>query len=273
MRNPRAGRILEHLQELVDIGIELHTQAVLVPGRNDGVHLDRTIADLAALYPTVQDLSVVPVGLTRWHAPDLRVYTAAEAGQVLAQVLDWRERLRDELGVGFVYPSDEWFLRAKREVPMMGQYDGRLSAMVENGVGMVSRFRDHRSALQSAMAGLGNHQTWVTGTLFGPELEAFAQAFSDALHVRVDVVAVENRFFGKSVTVAGLLTVEDVLFALDGRDLGDAVVLPAEAFRGPEGQSLDGAQPDVIQSATGCPVHLVGWDDSGGWSVRSVIRP
>ncbi|MBN1247655.1 MAG: DUF512 domain-containing protein, partial [Anaerolineae bacterium] len=269
MRNPRAGQVLEQLRELAAMGIELHTQAVLVPGRNDGAHLDRTIADLVALYPAVQDLSVVPVGLTRRHAPDLRTYTDAEATVVLDQVLQWQARLREVLGVGFVYPSDEWFLRAKRDVPGAASYDGLLPAIIENGVGMVRRFLDHRDGLRSTLAGLGRHQTWVTGTLFAPELVAFAQTLSEdgnaGLHV--DVVPVANHFFGTTVTVAGLLTAEDMLRALDGRDLGQAVVLPLEAFRGPDGQSLDGAQPARIRAVTGCPVYLVGWDDPNGWSV------
>ncbi len=272
MRNPRAAQILDQLRELAAMGIELHTQAVLVPGRNDGPHLDRTIADLVALYPTVQDLSVVPVGLTRHHAPDLRVYTDAEAEGVLAQVLQWQSRLREVLGVGFVYPSDEWFLRAGREVPAVETYDGLLPAMIENGVGMVRRFRDHSDELRAALAPLGAHQTWVTGTLFAPELAALAREFTDGAGAacKVDVVPVTNHFFGETVTVAGLLTVEDILRALAGRDLGQTVVLPLEAFRGPGGRSLDGALPETIRAATGCRVTLVGWNDPHGWSVRPV---
>ena len=117
MHNPRAGQIVAHLARLAEIGIDIHTQAVLAPGRNDGAHLDRTIADLSALHPAVVDLTVVPVGLTRWHTPHLRPYTDAEAAAVLTQTLAWQARLRETLGVGFVYPSDEWFLRAGVPVP------------------------------------------------------------------------------------------------------------------------------------------------------------
>jgi putative radical SAM enzyme (TIGR03279 family) len=272
LRNPRAGQILRDLRRLAESGIEMHTQAVLVPGENDGAHLNRTIEDLVALYPAVRDLSVVPVGLTRWHAPALRTYSDAESEVVLDQVLRWQARLRDELGNNFVYPSDEWFLRAGREVPPAEAYDGLLSAMIENGVGMVRRFWDHRDALRAAVRDLGARQTWVTGTLFAPHLLDFAHAVScDAVHI--EVVPVPNRFFGETVTVAGLLTVEDMLRALAGRDLGDAVVLPLEAFRGPDGQALDGARPDVIQGELACKVYLIGWDDPHGWSVRSVANP
>ena len=86
MHNPRAAHIMDHLARLQHMGIKMHTQAVLVPGRNDGEYLDRTISDLSGLYPAVEDLSVVPVGLTRWHNPKLRPYTETEAALVLEQL-------------------------------------------------------------------------------------------------------------------------------------------------------------------------------------------
>lgn len=255
MRNPGAGQILDQLQRLADLGIEVHTQAVLVPGRNDGTHLDRTVADLAALYPAVRDVTIVPVGLTRWHAPDLRVYTDAEAAAVLEAVLAWQDRLRAELGVGFVYPSDEWFLRSGVAVPKVEDYDQLLPALIENGVGMVRQFTDTFDGLWSELKPLGTRQTWVTGVLFGPMLTGFARRLLED-GVRIEVVPVTNRFFGETVTVAGLLTVQDIVAALDGRDLGDVVVVPGEIFRGPDRLSLDGSAPAALAAALGTPVAL-----------------
>lgn len=255
MRNPGAGQILDQLRRLAEMGIEVHTQAVLVPGRNDGAHLDRTITDLAALYPAVRDVTVVPVGLTRWHAPDLRIYTDAEATTVLEAVLAWQDRLRGELGVGFVYPSDEWFLRSGVPLPDVDAYDQLLPALIENGVGMVRRFTDTFEGLCAQLLPLGPRQTWVTGALFGPTLVGFARRLVGA-GVRVEVVPVTNRFFGETVTVAGLLTVEDIAAALEGRDLGDVVVVPGEVFRGPDGLSLDGVGSAALSSALATPVAL-----------------
>jgi len=241
MRNPRAGDILAHLDRLAGDGIVVHTQAVLAPGRNDGAHLDRTIADLAARYPAVATLTVVPVGLTRWHTPTLRPYTDAEAAAVLQQTLAWQTRLRAELGVGFVYPSDEWFLRAGVPIPPLEAYDGLLPALVENGVGMVRLFLNGWPETQRRLADLGGpRQTWVTGALFAPTLRAQAAEFAAAPGLEVNVVAVPNRTFGETVTVAGLLTVADVIAALRDAPPADVIVLPDEMFRGPEGCSLDG---------------------------------
>jgi NifB/MoaA-like Fe-S oxidoreductase len=132
---------------------------------------------------------------------------------------------------------------------------------------MVRCFLDGAADLQDALAPLGNHQTWVTGTLFAPQLAAFARAFSRKTGVRADVLPVANRFFGETVTVAGLLTVDDIVNTLTGRDVGNAIVIPEAIFRGPEGHSLDGAAPETIQTTAGCPTYLVSQAVSGAWTV------
>lgn len=271
LHNPRAGQIMEHLARLSDMDVEVHTQAVLVPGRNDGAHLDRTITDLAALYPAVTDVTVVPVGLTRWHNPKLRPYTDAEAVAVLAQVLDWQARLHAELGIGFVYPSDEWFLRAGAAIPLLTAYDNLLPALVENGVGMVRLFLDGWDTLQAELAQLGGpHQMWVTGTLFAPVLQEKVQTFTAYTGLTAEVVAVPNRAFGETVTVAGLLTVSDILAELRGRELGDVLVLPDECFRGPNARALDDKSAADIQQATGRPVFVVAQVEER-WQVRAAV--
>ncbi len=270
MRNPRAGQMMAQLARLAEIGVEIHTQAVLAPGRNDGAHLDRTIAALAALYPAVADLTVVPVGLTKWHNPHLRPYSDAEAAEVLTQTLTRQARLRETLGVGFVYPSDEWFLRARVPVPPLEAYDGLLPALVENGVGMVRLFLDGWPALQAELARLGgSRQRWVTGTLFAPVLREHVRAFAAATGLAVDAVAVPNRAFGETITVAGLLTVDDIVAALGDCAPGDVVVLPDEIFRGPDGCALDGKSAADVRAATGAQVVVVAQAE-GGWHVRSI---
>ena len=258
MHNPRAARILEDLHRLAEMGIVVHTQAVLLPGRNDGAHLDRTIEALAALHPHVADLTVVPVGLTRWHRPDLRPYRDDEAARVLEQVLAWQERLRAQLGVAFVYPSDEWFLRAEREPPPLEAYDGLIPALYENGVGMVRTFAEQWPQLRARMAALGGRrQSWVTGTLFAPTLRRYARRFRAETGIEAEVVPVVNHAFGETITVAGLLTVEDVVRALEAHGCGDRVILPETLFRGPDGCDLHGRHPEEIAEAVGRPVHLI----------------
>jgi len=240
LRNPHAPDVLPQLGRLAGMGIEVHAQIVLVPGLNDGPHLDRSIADLADLYPAVRSLSVVPVGLTKYHRGGCRVHTLEEMRTVFEQVTGWQQRLRAGLGVNFVYLSDEWYLRLGERVPPLEAYDGL--DLTENGVGMVSRFEIADRDLQSRIRALES-ATLVTGTLFAPVLrEAVAHL------PNVEVVAVVNRFFGETVTVAGLLTGQDVVEQLRGRELGGVVLLPPAMFGGPEGQTLDGVEIEEMET-------------------------
>jgi NifB/MoaA-like Fe-S oxidoreductase len=209
--------------------------------------------------------------LTRWHNPTLRPYTDAEAAVVLAQVLDRQTRLRAELGIGFVYPSDEWFLRAGVPVPALPDYDGLLPALIENGVGMVRQFLDGWDALQAELAHLGGpRQTWVTGALFAPVLREKAAVFTIDTGLAADVVAAPNRTFGETVTVAGLLTVGDILAELRGREIGDVLVLPDELLRGPAGCALDDRVAAEIEQATERPVFVVSYIDER-WQVQPAV--
>jgi NifB/MoaA-like Fe-S oxidoreductase len=165
---------------------------------------------------------------------------------VLEQVGDWQERLRDRLEVTFVYLSDEWYLRLGEQVPPLAHYDGL--ELAENGVGLVRNFLDdEKEDLMSLVPELDD-PILVTGTLFAPVLRA-AVAGS-----RATVVSVVNRFFGESITVAGLLTAEDIIVQIEDRDPVGTVVLPPAMFGGPEGQSLDEMWPTDVEQALARPV-------------------
>lgn len=250
LRNPAAPDVVAQLQRLGDLGIEVHAQIVVIPGLNDGPHLARSISDLAELYPAVRSASVVAVGLTKFHKGTCRAHTDAEMRVVLDQVTGWQMRLRERLGVGFAYLSDEWYLRLGEEVPPAEAYD-RLD-LAENGVGLVRGFQISDLGLRSAASGL-EATTLVTGELFAPVLR---RAIADVPNVQI--VPVVNRFFGETVTVAGLLTGRDVIEQLRGRKLGDVVMLPPAMFGGPDGQSLDEMWPQEVTEALGRKVVVGG---------------
>jgi NifB/MoaA-like Fe-S oxidoreductase len=260
LANPSAPDVLAQLERLIDLGIEVHTQIVVVPEVNDGTLLARSIEDLARLYPGVRSLSIVPVGITRYHSGACRTQTQAEIREVFDLVVEQQSRLRAKLGVGFAYLSDEWYLRLGEPVPAADAYDGL--DLTENGVGLVRRFLDHRYRLSGLPdAPSGRTLTFVTGTLFAPLLQ---ESLKD--RAGTEVVAVANHFFGESITVAGLLTGRDVVVALRDRSLGDVVVLPVAMFGGPEGQTLDGMHPDDVAQVLGRPValaHLNGGGSTG----------
>lgn len=237
--NPAAPDVMDQLRRLRKLGIDVHTQIVVVPGVNDGRHLDRSIGDLAELHPAVRSISVVPVGLTRFHRGPCRVHTEPEMRVVLDQVHEWQGRLRERLGLGFAYLADEWYLRLGEEPPAWEAYDGL--DLTENGVGLARRFLDGVELERVS----GEPRTLVTGTLFAPLLRSRVSGSA------TEVVPVVNRFFGEMVTVAGLLTGRDVIAALRGRALNETVVLPPAMFGGPQGQTLDGMRPHQVGEALG----------------------
>ena len=139
--NHRAGLIMDQLKELIDGGLEVHTQVVLCPEWNDGAHLDRTIDDLWALGPAIRSLSVVPVGLTRYNlGKPVRLLTRAEARRAIDRVDEARSRGLAERDLGWCYTGDEMYLIADRQMPEAAYYDD--GALYENGVGAVRRFVD-----------------------------------------------------------------------------------------------------------------------------------
>ena len=254
LSNPAAPGVMGQLCRLASLGIEVHTQIVVVPGINDGSHLERSIDDLATLYPAVRSVSVVPVGLTRFHRGGCRLHTRVEVRAVFERVTACQARWRERLGVGFVYLADEWYLRLGQEVPPAVAYDGL--DLTENGVGLVRRFLNSGSWIGNLRSEIPEPETvtLVTGALFAPLLRRVALRLAG-----VDVMPVINRFFGQTVTVAGLLVGQDVVAQLRERRLGDVVALPPAMFGGPEGRTLDEMSPPEIEDALGRPVVVAGW--------------
>jgi putative radical SAM enzyme (TIGR03279 family) len=260
LSNLAAPDVVEQLKRLGSLGIQAHAQIVLIPGLNDGQHLAHTIANLVALHPTVQSIAVVPLGLTKYHRCPFRLYTPKEAKPIIAQVSAWQREYRGQHGLNLVYASDEWYLLAGLEVPAAEEYDG--FPQLENGVGLARVFLDEEFwvsgcepfdyAQDKFRAG---KVTLVCGTLIAPVLKRKAAELSG---VAVEVVPVENRFFGPTVTVSGLLTGRGVIEALRGRDLGDPVFLPQAMFDASGELTLDDMSPAAIGERLGVRVEVAG---------------
>ena len=227
--NERAGLIMDQLRDLIEGGLEVHTQVVLCPGWNDGEHLDRTIADLWGLGPSVRSLSVVPVGLTRYNLNrPVRLLRASEAVAAIGQV-DEARRLGEGRGFGWCYAADEMYLIAGLPLPEASYYDD--GALYENGVGAIRRFVDgFERGLSEVPRFEGRRIRLVTGGSMAPFLGERASALAAATAASVEVVHAENRYFGDTVTIAGLLGGRDIIDALQNTQSGDLVVLPAEAL-------------------------------------------
>lgn len=252
LQNPTAGQILQQLRELADRQIEMHCQIVLVPGVNDGAELERTVDDLRGLWPAVQSVAVVPVGLTshRGKLPSLQAWTPAAARQVVDYLLPLAQRLRRRQGVSFAYLADEWFVLADSLVPPRAYYDD--FPQIENGVGLL------RLLLDEAAPGLKRlprrleqprQVVWVTGMSALPTLRRVAEQLNRVDGLWVDVLPVVNRLFGPSVTVTGLLSGADIRQALQAIDIdGKRVLVPDVVLRPLERDFLDDVSFQQLQS-------------------------
>jgi putative radical SAM enzyme (TIGR03279 family) len=260
-----APDVMDQLHWLADLGIEVHTQVVLVPGLNDGQHLAQTMADLMTLYQKpVASVSIVPVGLTKYHPGRCRTYTSQESEALLDQVQPWRVESRQRLGSAFAYPSDEWYLVAGRDVPPSREYDG--FPQVENGVGMVRRLLDEWDSLKGDLPSAGlRPATLVCGTLIAPVMGRIVKEANALASAGWQLVPVTNHFFGPVTTVSGLLTGQDVVAALRNRTLGDVVLLPRAMFTGrygagsaPPGMTLDDVSLSDLSAQLGVQVEMAG---------------
>ena len=246
----RLPDIMRQMRRLTAGGIRLHTQIVICPGYNDGEALDRTVADLADLHPGVASIGWVPVGLTRL-ARGLDPVTPALAKELRKRADPWRAEFLARLGTRMVFPADELYLLAGRAFPRAGDYEGY--PQLENGVGLARQFIDRMRRLRLPAAVRPRHRvTIVTGTAAARLLERLARRLSQVPGLDVEIIPVENRLFGPSVTVAGLLSGADILKTISSRALGDLVLVPGAGVRA--GVFLDDMTLDQLSAAVGVPV-------------------
>jgi len=274
VRNRLLGRdappIMEQLQRLVAQGIQLHTQIVACPGINDGDILQRSIAELAALHPGVLSLAVVSVGLTghRRHLPPLRTFTAAEAEATVALVEHWQRRLRRRLGTRFVWPVDEFYLRAGRPLPALARYEEL--PQLENGVGLLSLFRREAREVLAEAGPLGRFTvSAITGTAAAGELSRFARRLRQRTGVTLQIYPVTNRFFGGATSVTGLVTGRDLIDQLRGAELGRALLIPDVTLRQGETVFLDDVSLADVEQALQLPVLPV---ESSPWGLLAALE-
>ncbi|HUS93569.1 MAG TPA: DUF512 domain-containing protein [Patescibacteria group bacterium] len=269
LRNSEAPDIMPQLGRLAAAGIDVHTQLVIVPEFNDGQLLDRSIEDLAAMWPAVQSISVVPVGITKHHKYRMRTHTREEARAILDQVERHQHHYRERFKVGFLYPTDEWYLVADKEIPTREQYDNQ--ELHENGLGMVRAFLDEWQTVKTEISRWKERQLdankkmvpgqyrsliLVTGALFANTLTGVAKEFAGITGLELNVVPVDNIRLGGTITVAGLLMAQDVIQRLSRSPSGDLIVLPRIMFDHPDNISLDDISPQQIADQMNCPVVL-----------------
>lgn len=246
----------EKVERLAAAGITLHGQVVLCPDWNDGEHLDRTIADMVRLHPGVASLAVVPVGLTRHrqNLPQLKPFTREIARRTVTHVSRIQRELKKRVGTPFVFLGDEIYIMAGERLPPTRHY--RDFPQIENGVGMVRTFLNQfNAALRSKARASRKRGTVCTGNVFYPYLKECV----DRLRMDLKVTAVESRFWGPGIGVAGLLTGSDFISALSGQVYGDFVVLPSECMIGDDYVFLDDLTLKDVENQLGVEIIPSGY--------------
>lgn len=232
LRNRFAGNILERLQKLVDGGIKVNCQIVSCIGYNNGEELKKTIEDLYSLYPGVMNLAVVPFGGSRHREglTQIELYTKNSAWEEINNVLPLQEKYIKKIGNPFVRLSDEFYITG--EVPFPSQEFYGDYEQIEDGIGMISLFRENINiTLEDLKKGRGSF-TIVTGKLAYDEMERFSEKIkSRNKNIDINVIKIKNNYFGENITISGLITGKDIIDQIKEVKLGDFLILPSNIVR------------------------------------------
>ena len=242
MANPKAGESLKYLRQFADAGIALNTQLVLCPGINDGAELERSLDELSQLYPAVQSIAAVPVGLSdhREGLYPLEPYTKETAGEVIDVIDRFNEKFKKTHGEIIAYAADEFYLKAQREMPDEDYYNG--FPQLENGVGMWALLKSEFAAALSecTLTELDRKVTVVTGEAAYPLIKELAESAEKKIKgLTVQVVPAKNRLLGSMITVSGLLCGADIAAAVEGLDMGEELIIPPNCLRSEGDMFLD----------------------------------
>lgn len=261
LRNKNAGSLMDRLRRLKENGLEFHCQIVCCPGYNDGPVLNRTIEDLASLYPASQSLAIVPVGVTKHREglASLIRFNEDSARKLIDTVNTYQQRFLRDFGTRFVYASDEFFCIAGKAIPEETEYEDY--PQIENGVGMLrlleQECEDASIYLQSeTRPETGRRKILIpTGTSAQPFIESITRRYAPE-GTTVQVIAVKNRFFGETITVTGLIVGRDLIETLKGIPC-DEIMLCDTMLRQNTDRFLDETTLKDVERELGVPVRVV----------------
>lgn len=263
MNNRFAGEKLKYLKRLSDAGIKINAQLVLCPTLNDGKELERSLNDLAELYPSIESVAAVPVGLTKFREGlyPLRPFTKEEAAAVIDTIEKIGDRFYNEYKDRVFYPSDEFFALAQRELPDEDYYGAFLQ--LENGVGMSSLFlAEFTRALEDCHAEPKYSKMTIATGKGAYELMSKAVSLAKRKWSGLDiaVTAVENNYFGPLITASGLITGTDLIKHINALDNPGTVLIPSAMLRRERDVFLDDYSIEDIEKATGGKVFVTECD-------------
>ena len=247
LKNTRAGLIMSQFQWFQERRLQIHAQVVVCPDINDGVHLERTLLDLASFHqgdiPAIASVAVVPVGLTHFRPSEdeLIPVTQAKAREVITQVRQLQKKFKSQFGSNFVWLADEWFLIARQDVPAESHYEDY--PQIGNGVGSIRLFLKQFQATAKEM--LPSHLdkprrlSWVVGNAVEQAFQPLVEQLNAVEGLEVNLIALRSEYWGQEITVTGLLTGQDLLVGLAAKDLGEGILLPSLMLKYDDTKFLD----------------------------------
>jgi putative radical SAM enzyme (TIGR03279 family) len=265
LKNPRAGKLLEQLQWFQERQLQIHAQVVLCPGINDGIHLERTLTDLARFHqddiPAVASVAVVPVGLTRFRPEEDEIMpvTPEKAQEVIRQVQDLQKKFKADFNSTFAWLADEWFLIAGQDLPPTSHYESY--PQIDNGVGSIRLFlTQFEKAARSLPTEItpSRRLTWVVGNTVEKAFQPILQRLNQVQGLTIEMAALSSIYWGRELTVTGLLTGTDLCHFLSDRDLGDGLLVPKLMLKHGTTQFLDDMTIEEVSEKLNCRLLLVG---------------
>lgn len=243
INNKRAGKLLETMKRLADAQIEMNCQIVLCPGYNDKEELDRTLSDLSSLYPYVNSVAIVPVGITKYreNLAKLDIFDYEAANQTINQVHRLQEKYLKELDTRFAFLSDEFYIIAKRPLLNYDEYEGFLQ--FEDGVGMICKQGTEIVRYLGTLEENDDIEKAIS-IATGSSAYEFICDMADKImkkfkNIKINVYKIVNDYFGHTITVSGLITATDIIKQLDKKDLGEALYITRSMLKGDEEVFLD----------------------------------
>lgn len=279
LNNRFAGEALKKVDRLNEAGIEMNGQIVLCKGVNDGEELAFSIREMMRYIPNLQSVSVVPVGLSKYRDGlfPLEPFTREDAREVLSTIHHYQNESYQKYGNHFIHASDEWYILAGEELPQEENYDGYLQ--LENGVGMMrlllNEFEEAVKELQEKISAddldfVPREISMATARLAYPFIRDMAARMMEMVPgLMIHVYEIRNDFFGEMITVSGLLTGQDLIAQLTGRELGEALYLPQNVLRSGEEVFLDDVTVTEMEKALQVKVDII--KSSGRDFVNAVL--
>ncbi|MEG0900015.1 MAG: DUF512 domain-containing protein [Oscillospiraceae bacterium] len=260
MANPRAAETLSYIKRLTDAGIKVNTQLVLCPDINDGEELEKSLDDLGNLYPNLQTISCVPVGLTDYREGlhKLLPYTKEQASKTIEIIENFSEKMLEKNGERLAFPADEFFIKSGRALPDY-EYYGEFNQL-ENGIGLLTMLEEEFNDA-CAMANKSDKTRNIsiaTGVAAYPFIKKYAEkAMSIFPNLKVKVYEIVNDYFGNNITVAGLVTGTDLINKLSEKDLGEELIIPSVMLKYHENMFLDSITIEEVSTKIKTKIKVI----------------